>query len=205
MCSHVGIKKENSISKRQETHLVADLNHLPHRGSDLVDAVQVGPRELSWTESRGCLLSHWGDGSNGGSWHIANVNHLRGDLRSSVLLRAVPGDVAGLTALVAGLASSVEGTAVGSGAVAGNVTQLTTSVALHGLSLAVAGKVVRAAALVAGGRSGTTAEATSAVAAGKAAATHRSATAHSRSNGVGASTLQTNGSVHEVQLLGRTG
>ena len=59
--------------------------------------------------------------------------------------------MAGLAAAVASLASSVEGAAVGSGAVARDVAELAAGVALHGLSLAVARKVVWSAALVAGG------------------------------------------------------
>jgi len=67
------------------------------------------------------------------------------------LLDAVPRDVSGLPALVASLASSVERAAVGRRAVTADMPQLAAGIALHGLRLAVAGKVVRAAALVAGG------------------------------------------------------
>ena len=67
-------------------------------------------------------------------------------------LRAVARDVAGFTAAVAGLSSRVERTAVGGGAVAGDVTELAASIALHGLSLAVAGEMIRSAALVTGCR-----------------------------------------------------
>jgi len=55
-----------------------------------------------------------------------------------------------LAAAITGLAGGVEGTAVGGGAVAGDVAELAAGVALHGLSLAVAREVVGAAALVAG-------------------------------------------------------
>lgn len=61
-------------------------------------------------------------------------------------------DVACLTAAVAGLASGAKRTAIGSSAVARDVAELATSVALHGLRLAVARKVVGAAALVASRR-----------------------------------------------------
>jgi hypothetical protein len=101
--------------------------------------------------------------------------------------------VTGLTTLVAGLASGVEGTAVRGGAVARNVTQLAAGIALHSLRLAVTGKVIGATALVAGSGTGTTAEATSAVAAGKTAAAHGGATAHSRTDRVGASTSKVAG------------
>jgi len=67
--------------------------------------------------------------------------------------------VARLAASVAGLAGSVERAAVGSSAVARDVTKLAAGVALHSLSLAVASKVVGSAALVAGGRA-TTSKAT---------------------------------------------
>ncbi len=64
-------------------------------------------------------------------------------------LRALPADVPGLSALVASLPSRVRRAAVRSRAVARDVAQLAASVALHGLSLAVASEVVGAAALVA--------------------------------------------------------
>ena len=75
-----------------------------------------------------------------------------------VLLRAFPGDVAGLTALITGLARCVEGAAVGSGAITRDVTELTASVALHRLRLAVTREVVRTTALVAGRGARTTGE-----------------------------------------------
>ena len=90
-------------------------------------------------------------------------------------LGAVPRDVAGFTAAVAGLAGSVEWAAVGSGAVTGNVsygksmalhrirttilTELAAGVALHGLSLAITGEVVRSATLVASSRASAASEA----------------------------------------------
>jgi hypothetical protein len=63
--------------------------------------------------------------------------------------------VASLAAPVAGLSSSVERTAVRGRAVTGDVTELAASVALHGLSLAVASEVVRATTLVAAGSAAT--------------------------------------------------
>lgn len=141
-----------------------------------------------------CALSHGGDGGDGGNGgrggHASQVDNLGGNLARGVLLGAVPGDVASLATLVAGLAGSVERATVGSGAVARDVAQLATGVALHGLSLAVAGKVVRTTALVAGGGTGAAGEATTAVTASVAATTHGgAATAHSRADGVGASAL----------------
>jgi hypothetical protein len=65
--------------------------------------------------------------------------------------------VANLAAAVAGLATlAVKRAAVGRGAVAGDVTELAASVALHALGLAVARVVVGATALVAGGSTGNT-------------------------------------------------
>jgi len=57
--------------------------------------------------------------------------------------------VTGLAAAVAGLARGVQWAAVGSSAVTGDVTELSAGVALHGLSLAIAGEVVGSTALVA--------------------------------------------------------
>ena len=104
-----------------------------------------------------------------------------------VLLRAVSGDVTGLAALVAGLAGSVQGATIGGGAVARDVAELAAGIALHGLSLAVAGKVVGTTALVAGSRARAT-EAATPEATGVAAAAHGGSTAH-RANRVGASAL----------------
>jgi hypothetical protein len=111
--------------------------------------------------------------------------------------------VAGLAATVAGLSSSVQRATVGSGAVAGDVacqsqsrhlhyavnllTKLATSVAFHGLSLAVAGKVVRSTALVAGGRAGAASEAAPEASSSSVAATgSTSAATHSWVGWVGA-------------------
>lgn len=66
-----------------------------------------------------------------------------------------------LAALVAGLASGVERSTVGRGAIARNVAKLAAGVALHGLSLAVARKVVRSSTLVAGCGARTAGEAAS--------------------------------------------
>lgn len=83
-----------------------------------------------------------------------------------------------LTALVAGLAGSVERAAVGSGAVPGDVAELAAGVALHSLSLAIAGKVVGTAALVASSGTGTTSKSTTAEAANETTAAHGGTTAH---------------------------
>lgn len=98
--------------------------------------------------------------------------------------------MASLTALVTGLASSVERATVGSSAVARDVAKLSARIALHGLGLAISGKVVGATALVAGSRTGTATETTSAaVATSESTAGDRTATAHGGTDGVGASTL----------------
>lgn len=139
----------------------------------------------------GCL-SNRGNGGNGGSSEtratVASVQVVLLNLAVGVgLVGAVTRDVAGLAALVAGLAGSVERTAVGSGAIAGDVTELAAGVALHGLSLAVAGKVVRATALVAGSGASTASEATTAETAEAAAA--NGSTAGDASGRVGAGAL----------------
>lgn len=101
--------------------------------------------------------------------------------------------MAGLAALVAGLASGVQGTAVGGGAIPGDVAKFATSIALHGLSLAVTSKVVGATALVASSRARAVGEASAAITANEAATAHGSATAHTGITGVGASTSQVSG------------
>jgi hypothetical protein len=98
--------------------------------------------------------------------------------------------VASLTALVASLASSAEGTSVGSRAVPRDVTELAAGVALHSLGLAIPGEVVGSTALVASCRAGHTAISTAPKAA-ESTARDRSSTAHSNAGagGVGASAL----------------
>jgi hypothetical protein len=147
------------------------------------------------------LLSDGSNGSNSrgrdGVLGSVQVDTLA-DLAVGSLLRAVAGDVAGLTALVASLASGVQGAAVRGRAVTGDVTKLATSIALHSLSLAVAGKVVRSTALVAGSRARAAAdEAATAAKSAKAATagtngatgTTGTTTAHVGASRVGASTL----------------
>jgi hypothetical protein len=96
--------------------------------------------------------------------------------------------VASLAALVASLSGSVERATTGGGAVAGDVSQLAASVALHGLGLAIAGKVVRSSAFVAGSGAGTAGKATAAgEATGISTTSHgRTATKSSGANRVGA-------------------
>ncbi|KAH8646758.1 hypothetical protein BX600DRAFT_155560 [Xylariales sp. PMI_506] len=113
-------------------------------------AAESPPQETLCHQRLFRTLSDRGDGGSNSS----QVNLSR-DLASGSLLGAVAGDVASLAALVAGLASSVERAAVGGGTVTGDVAELAAGVALHGLSLAVTGKVVGSTALVAGGRTGT--------------------------------------------------
>jgi hypothetical protein len=117
----------------------------------------------------------------------------RSSVAVGVLLRAVARDVASLAALVASLARRVEGSAVRSGAVARDVAQLAAGVALHGLGLAVARKVVRTTALVAGGRTTaavtSTSESAGISSASSWGATSGTGTASSDVSGVGAGTL----------------
>lgn len=106
-----------------------------------------------------------------------------------------------LAAAVAGLASGVEGAAVRGRAVAGDVTELAAGIALHGLSLAVAGEVVWPTALVAGG--GTTASKSTPEAA-KSSTGSASAAAHS-STRVGAVACQMAGEAAGVASSARAG
>jgi hypothetical protein len=144
-------------------------------------------------------VPHYVDLSNGSNRSDRRRNavdfDLSVDFTIGVLLRAVARDVAGLTALIARLAGRVERTAVGSSAVAGDVAKLAASIALHGLSLAVAGKVVGTTALVARGRAGAAGETTTATETAAVTATRNGATAtHSTgADGVGARTSQVAG------------
>ncbi|KAI0146208.1 hypothetical protein GGR57DRAFT_289436 [Xylariaceae sp. FL1272] len=106
-----------------------------------------------------------------------------------ILLRAVPRDVTSLAALVASLACGVQRATVRGGAVAGDVTKFSTSVALHSLSLAVTGKVVGTTALVASSRTRTTGKPTTTTIS-EAASAHRSTTAHGCTSRVRAGTSQ---------------
>lgn len=74
-------------------------------------------------------------------------------------LGTVGGDMAGFTASVACLSSGVERAAIRSRAIAGDVAELSTSITLHSLRLAITGKMVRSAALVAGSRASTASKA----------------------------------------------
>jgi hypothetical protein len=134
-------------------------------------------------------LSHRGDGGNRRRRDAVDV-HILLDLSAGILLRAIPRNMTGLAASVASLASSVQGTTVGSSAVAGNVAQLAAGIALHGLCLAITSKVVRATTLVASCRARTTGKATTTVATRETTSAHRSTTTHGTgTDGVGASTL----------------
>lgn len=135
-------------------------------------------------------LSDGSNGGNGGSRNAAQVHNLVVDLSVVVLLRAIAGDVTGLTALVASLAGSVQGAAVRGSAIPGDVAELATSITLHGLGLAVTSKVVGATALVASCRARAVGKASTTIAADEAATANGSATAHTSIAGVGASTLQ---------------
>ena len=129
--------------------------------------------------------SHRGNGSRSG----------HGTVTVDLGLGAIARDVAGFTTAVAGLSGCVERTAVGGSAVAGDVAKLAASVALHGLSLAVAGEMVRSTALVASCR------ATASKAAPEAATVRTtgsaSAPSHARAR-VGAVTSQVAGEAARV-------
>ena len=111
------------------------------------------------------------------------------------------GNMAGLTTSVAGFASSVERSAVGRSTIPrdmayGNIsgqwndgycihTELSTSIALHGLRLAVPSEVVRATTLVAGSRASSTSK-TAPEVSSETTSRSASSTANSSSTGVGA-------------------
>lgn len=139
----------------------------------------------------GRRLSNGGNGRNSGLRNARGSRQVNvvGDLAVGVLLGAIAGDVAGLAALVAGLASSVKRATVGSGAVTRDVAKLTASIALHGLSLAVSCEVVGPTALVAGSRTWATGEGATAVATVSATGNRGTTSAHVDAGGVGACAL----------------
>jgi len=121
------------------------------------------------------------------------------------LLGAVTRDVTSLAALVARLANRVEGAAVGSSAVARDVAELAASVALHGLRLAVAGKVVGSAALVAAGRALRSGVEGRAGKLGESTAVDGAATGNDSTMGVGASANEVTGLAALVASTSRRG
>ncbi len=141
-------------------------------------------------------LGNWRNRGNGGRNGV-DVD-FGADFAVGVLLRAVARDMASLSALVAGLASGVERPTIGSRAVARNVSELAAGIALHSLSLAITGKVIRAAALIARGRAGAASESTTAAeTAAISSARNGSATAHgSRANGVRTGALEQRNQQH---------
>ena len=124
----------------------------------------------------GCRVRSSLSGNRSSSHSIGSGNRCRLAVGFGLLV-ARARDVASLATAVAGLAGSVEWAAVGSSALARDVTKLTTSVALHGLSLAIASEVVRATALVAAG----------------SAATGETTTAASEATSEGSASTATNG------------
>jgi hypothetical protein len=152
----------------------------------------------SKTPSRAELLSNGSNGRNSRGGNIlGSVDvHLLVHLSTGGLLRAIPGDMPSLSALVAGLAGCVEWASVGSGAVAGDVAELAASVALHGLGLTVSSEVVGATALIAGGGTGTASVPTTSIAI-CASADGASAT-HANTSRVGASSLSCVRVCHET-------
>ena len=122
---------------------------------------------------------------------IANVPDVPdvANLAVGCLLRAITGDMASLTALVAGLASSVERAAVGGGAIPRNMSKLAAGIALHGLSLAVPSKVVGATALVAGGRARAAGKTTTSIATKATTADRGSTPTKTNTGRVGAGAL----------------
>jgi hypothetical protein len=105
------------------------------RGQDLCD--DLGRHR--WGNH--CIRAHGG---------IDPVHVTHGDPIDVHRLRTIAADVTRLAAAVAGLAGTVQWTAVGRRAVPRDVPELAASVAFHGLCLAVTSKVVGAATFVAG-------------------------------------------------------
>ena len=95
----------------------------------------------------------------------AQVNILLDLAVGVVLLGAIARDMPGFAALVASLASRAQRATVRSRAVARDVAEFATGVALHCLCLAITGIMVRPAALVASGRTRTTGKSAPAVSA----------------------------------------
>jgi len=138
------------------------------------------------------VLCDRGDGGYGRGCHVRAVRHghIVADLAVGVLLRAVSRNVARFAALVARLASSVEGSSVGRSAVTRDVAELATGVTLHSLGLAVSCEMVRATAFVARRRSRASGEAATAVPSRESATTDRTTSAHRDPLRVRASTLR---------------
>lgn len=158
------------------------------RGGGHVNIARDGSDRARANRARGANT----DSTDGNTDGDANRRHLPG----GSLLRAVAGDVTSLAALVASLAGRVEGTTIGSGAIPGDVAELAACVALHGLSLAVAGEMVGATTLVACSSAGT-GEASTAEARAAVATTHnRTATAHGRHTGDAGDARHTGNAVH---------
>lgn len=106
--------------------------------------------------SSGDPLKDLCDRSNrGDDWSDTEID-ITAKVTIGSLLWAVTGDMASLATLVASLASSVERTTVRGSAISGDVTELAASVALHSLSLAISGEVVRSTALVTSSRTWST-------------------------------------------------
>ena len=101
--------------------------------------------------------SLWRRSCNNGRVHLGcnTCSHLSIHLGSGVL-GTISYYVTRLAAFVACLASCVQRSPVGRGAVARDMPELSTGIALHSLSLAVAGEVVRPSAFVTHGRTTTT-------------------------------------------------
>lgn len=146
-----------------------------------------GDKRLCDRRNGGCGCGHIDRGWN----NTSRTADSRSIAISGSLLRAVSGDVSSFATLVAGLARSVQGAAVGGSAVARNMAQLAASIALHGLSLAISREVVGATTLVASSRASTSGEtATSTEAATEASTSNRRATGNTNTGGIGACASQ---------------
>lgn len=138
------------------------------------------PRQDSARPSPEKPLSSRRDGCSNWSRNSVQVDIGGDGLSNSVLVRAVPRNMSSLVASVASLARRVERAASRRSALLTNMTQLSASIALHGLRLAVASKMVRPTALIAS-RGATRLESAAAEATLESATAHGSATANTNS------------------------
>ena len=141
--------------------------------------------------------SRSGHGRSGSGSRSRSV-HSRLGSSSIGVGRAVTGNVTGLGTLVADLTRGAERAAIRSGAVSRDVAELAACVALHGLSLAVTGKVVGATTLVAGSSAGVTAKAAAEALEATAGGGGAASTGSSRVAAVALQILVNNGSFQDI-------
>jgi len=115
------------------------------------------------------------------SWHAVAIHDRGHAIGVDSGLWTLSADMATFTTTVAGLAGAVQWSTIWSCAVTRNVPKLTTSIALHSLSLAITGEVVWTTALVAESRTVVACEPTTEAAAVTATRSSSSASSSARS------------------------